>query len=64
MILCPMCGNFTDSKNCDVCGIKLFNDDSEKDPQDNEVKSYRDESRYHFHNFPFSGDPPERHKQA
>lgn len=23
MILCPVCGNFTDSTTCEVCGIKL-----------------------------------------
>lgn len=23
MILCPVCGNFSDSHTCEVCGIKL-----------------------------------------
>jgi methionyl-tRNA synthetase len=34
MTLCPMCGNFTDNRNCEVCGIKLNNDDSDNDQQD------------------------------
>jgi uncharacterized membrane protein YvbJ len=39
MTLCPMCGNFTDNRNCEVCGIKLNNEDSEKDTKDLETIS-------------------------
>lgn len=28
MILCPVCGNFTDNHTCEVCGIKLSVDHS------------------------------------
>jgi hypothetical protein len=40
MILCPMCGNFTDNKSCEVCGMKLFSDDHDKDLQDTDAYKY------------------------
>jgi hypothetical protein len=50
MTICPMCGNFTDNKNCEVCGIKLFNDDSDKDPQElDRKKPYKVDARNTFH---------------
>jgi hypothetical protein len=41
MILCPMCGNFTDHRNCEVCGMKLFNEeDLDKDLKDSDAYKY------------------------
>jgi uncharacterized membrane protein YvbJ len=65
MTICPMCGNFTDNKNCEVCGIKL-NDDNDKDQKDfDSAKIYPSESHI-FHirsNQDYSADqPPEQYR--
>jgi hypothetical protein len=50
MIICLACGNCTDSKYCEVCGMKLTNDESYDDlhnppsPGEISAKSSSDEN--------------------
>lgn len=62
MIICPLCGNCTGNKSCEVCGMDLFTDENSNKSMngyENPEQQYRSAGRlktfkYYFKN---SGSP-------